>query len=78
MWANPQKTAELATFTNNILNGKNYFFVQCVAKADIGKPTLENMQCFRLDLSKSRRKLLKFYIFSIKGTYSLCTCYCGG
>ena len=50
MWANPQKTAELATFTSNILNGKNYFFVQCVAKADIGKPTLENMQCFPLDL----------------------------
>ena len=75
MWANPQQIADLATFTDSILNGKNYYFVQCVANADISKPALEDMQCFHLDLFW---KWFKFYISSIRGTHSLCGCWCGG
>ena len=29
MWPNPQKTADLVTFTEEILNGKFLFFVLC-------------------------------------------------
>ena len=29
MWQNPQFTADLVTFIEEILNGKLYFFVQC-------------------------------------------------
>ena len=29
MWPNPQETADLVTFTKEILIGKLYFFVQC-------------------------------------------------
>ena len=28
MWPNPQETADLATFTEEILNGKLFFFLQ--------------------------------------------------
>ena len=28
MWPNPQETADLVTFTEEILNGKLHFFVQ--------------------------------------------------
>ena len=29
MWSKPQETADLVTFTEEILNGKLYYFVQC-------------------------------------------------
>ena len=29
MWPNPQETADLVKFTEEILNAKLYFFVQC-------------------------------------------------
>ena len=29
MWLNPQETADLVTFTEEILNGKLHFYVQC-------------------------------------------------
>ena len=32
MWPNPQETADLVTFTDEILNGKLYFFVQWVVQ----------------------------------------------
>ena len=30
MWTNPQETADLVTFTEEICNGKLHFFVQCL------------------------------------------------
>ena len=35
MCPNPQKTADLVTFTEEIFNGKLSFFVQCYLKADL-------------------------------------------
>ena len=29
MWPNPKETSDLVTFTEEILNGKFHFFVQC-------------------------------------------------
>ena len=31
MWPNPQFPADLVTFTEEILNGKLHFFVQCLS-----------------------------------------------
>ena len=32
MWPNPQEPVDLFTFTEEILNGKLQFFVECVSK----------------------------------------------
>ena len=47
MWPDPQFTADLVTFTREILNGKVHFFVQCcstkirstVTRGVFGTPT---------------------------------------
>ena len=37
MWPNLQETADLVTFTEEILNGKLHFFVQCISRATFQK-----------------------------------------
>ena len=34
MWPNPQETADIVTFTEEVLNGKLHFFVQCLLGCD--------------------------------------------
>ena len=34
MWPNPQFSADLVTFTEEILNGKLHFFVQCMINSE--------------------------------------------
>ena len=41
MWSNPQETVDMVTFTEEILNGKLYFFVQCIIEEDYDEDLFE-------------------------------------
>ena len=47
MWPNPQKTADLVTFTEEILNGKLHFLCSALKTANHGKSSELNHGCIK-------------------------------
>ena len=45
MWRNPQFPADLVTFTEQILNGKLHYFVQCLRQSFHGAGLLKPISC---------------------------------
>ena len=70
MWPNPQKTAALVTFTEEILNGKLHFFVQWYRKQSTDFQS-KSMALFLYDrdhrMKGLKNRLLKFFAKIIKG-----------
>ena len=75
MWPNPQETADLVTFTEEILNGKLHFLCSVVSGfeplATIAKLLILGVKIVRTFLANNY--LLKVYNGNTKTIYEICS-----
>ena len=69
MWPNPQETTDFVTYTKEILNGKLYFFVQCIYNRASQKLYAFARIAPYINIPK-RKKIIKSFVTSQFGYYN--------